>query len=345
MITQPRGPGLLVSLWLLSAGATGAWAEDPAGRAPRFFDCAAIVFFLPCPESPTARPAPAPAAPPPAPEGAAAAPLTAAPPAPVESRWAEPTEDGRVYVPPRRVREFLDTPTPETARAYLAWNLERIQTLQRAMAVLETQARRQGLIPEDRPAGPGPGGRPAPAPSRPREPAPLLIRQPLAPAAPPSPAPALVRAAAPAAPQATCAPPPASAPGPGVPDAPGALRTVPVALGTNGSPAPQARLAALYVFATWCPYSARMTPVVAAWARRHPEVAVLGVAMDSPPDEIAALPPLGFPVQPGSQALKQRLGIQAYPTLIVFRGGTPVYTRQGLSTAAELEAITDALAR
>jgi hypothetical protein len=58
----------------------------------------------------------------------------------VESVWAEPirTPDGRVsvYVPPKRVLEFLETPSEENARAYLAWQRERMEKIVRATEVL-----------------------------------------------------------------------------------------------------------------------------------------------------------------------------------------------------------------
>lgn len=337
-------------LWpvLLLLGALPAHAQIPGREAaPGFFDCPALVFFEPCPE------APATAAPPIA-VGAASPP--AAPPAerapaspPETSLWVEPTEDGRVYVPPRQVREFLEHPSPETAQAYLEWNTQRIRALQRATAVLEAQASRQGLIPEGRAPGGGPGlgparpqrpaGPPAPAPRAPT----LLIHAPAP--APPTPM-VVAQTPAPAVPtEATCAlPPPPDGRG-SAPEPPQALHAIPVAFQPNGSarPAPAGRVTAVYVFATWCGFSARTTPAVAAWARRHPALPVLAVAMDSPVEAIQALPPLPFPVQPGSQALKARLGIRAYPTLIIFRDGQPVYTHQGLATAAQLEDLAHAL--
>jgi len=59
----------------------------------------------------------------------------------VESVWVEPirTPDGRYapYVPPPQVLQFLEDPTPETARTYLRWQSERISKLRRAMELLE----------------------------------------------------------------------------------------------------------------------------------------------------------------------------------------------------------------
>lgn len=54
--------------------------------------------------------------------------------------WAEPIvgPDGRaqVYVPPPEVREFLDSPTRENGKKYLAWQRERLERLRKAAQVL-----------------------------------------------------------------------------------------------------------------------------------------------------------------------------------------------------------------
>src|SRR5437867_7832075 len=105
-----------------------------AGAAPRgYFVCPVLVFFASCPpidDAPgeaTTDPGPPPLA-------------SAAPPdgghLPIESLWAEPRsaiETGsQVYVPPRPVREFLEVPTAERARAYLAWNQARLRAIAQA---------------------------------------------------------------------------------------------------------------------------------------------------------------------------------------------------------------------
>src|SRR5207249_2662870 len=80
----------------------------------------------------------------------------------VESIWAEPGRglDGRgaVYVPPKPVQAFLDAPTAERARAYLAWNQQRLDAIARAAEVLSAVA-------ADPPARntPAPGLAPPPA--------------------------------------------------------------------------------------------------------------------------------------------------------------------------------------
>jgi hypothetical protein len=57
-----------------------------------------------------------------------------------ESLWAEPMRlpDGRmtVYVPPKPVLDFLDHPTRESARQYLAWQTERMKKLKVAVELL-----------------------------------------------------------------------------------------------------------------------------------------------------------------------------------------------------------------
>lgn len=57
-----------------------------------------------------------------------------------ENVWAQPirTPDGSwmIYVPPRQVLDFLESPTEETARAYLAWKAEQTAKLRDAMVLL-----------------------------------------------------------------------------------------------------------------------------------------------------------------------------------------------------------------
>jgi hypothetical protein len=57
-----------------------------------------------------------------------------------ESVWAQPvrTPDGTwmIYVPPRQVLDFLESPSEETARAYLSWKEGQTQKLRKAMEIL-----------------------------------------------------------------------------------------------------------------------------------------------------------------------------------------------------------------
>ena len=67
----------------------------------------------------------------------------------VESQWAEPIVEpsGKVtiYVPPREVRDFLDKPDSENAKAYLNWNMNRIKKFIIAQQLLEKEAKGMGL--------------------------------------------------------------------------------------------------------------------------------------------------------------------------------------------------------
>lgn len=74
----------------------------------------------------------------------------------LESIWAEPirTPDGRftTYVPPKKVLAFLENPTRETARDYVAWQEERMKKLKAAVDVLrELQEEKRGSKPEAEP--------------------------------------------------------------------------------------------------------------------------------------------------------------------------------------------------
>jgi len=66
-----------------------------------------------------------------------------------ETIWAEPMRmpDGRmtIYVPPKAVLAFLDKPTRETAKAYLAWQSERAAKLKAAIELLR-DVRAEGEI-------------------------------------------------------------------------------------------------------------------------------------------------------------------------------------------------------
>jgi hypothetical protein len=57
-----------------------------------------------------------------------------------ETVWAQPirTPDGNwmLYVPPKPILDFLENPTEEAAKAYLAWKKEQAEKLGRAMLLL-----------------------------------------------------------------------------------------------------------------------------------------------------------------------------------------------------------------
>ena len=220
---------------------------------------------------------------------------------PIESIWAEPgrSSDGRsaVYLPPRLVREFLEAPTAERARAYLAWNQQRLNAVARAAEVLSAVASAQ---PPRNPTALGT----TPAPT-------------------------------------TCVAPAES----GSLQEPRSPEPGPRA----AMPAPTDRrlvgrgLAVVYAFASWCPHSARQTSIVAAWVRARPDVPVVGLLLDSPPGAERQFDSLPFPVQAGSPALRDQLGVRGYPTILFLRDGVPVQAVSGVTSVDRLEALAHGL--
>jgi thiol-disulfide isomerase/thioredoxin len=298
--------------------ATSVTLSGPAWAGTRgYFPCAVLRFFGPCPPPSTdtrrgltvaGRTLPTFASP--------AAPGSAA----LESLWAEPDPrpDGRgqLYVPPRPVRDFLEAPTPERAKAYLEWNRQRLQAIARAVEVLrlvdgshETQAKPQSLETGAALGSDLTSARNTPASS------------------------------------------PDARDGSGVAvDARGGplhrreegqLRSP---TETRDRERQSPRVQVVYAFASWCPYSARQTPIVASWARSRPDLSITGVLFDSPPDAAAQLDALPFPVHAGSPALRDRLGVHAYPTVILFKDGAPIRTLSGLTPVEHLEDASRALA-
>lgn len=71
-------------------------------------------------------------------------------PEPVIDEWAEPiiSPSGKVsvYLPPKEVRDFLENPTPENAKAYLEWNSRRIKKFTLAHQLLAKEAAKLGII-------------------------------------------------------------------------------------------------------------------------------------------------------------------------------------------------------
>ena len=63
----------------------------------------------------------------------------------IQDEWAEPiiSSSGKVsvYVPPKEVRDFLEKPDPQNAKAYLEWNLKRIQRFILAQELLTKEAK------------------------------------------------------------------------------------------------------------------------------------------------------------------------------------------------------------
>ncbi len=302
---------------------SGSWAQPLDGAALRFFSCEGLVFFDACPSAVVTlmtggtpldgRSTPVPSV---APQSVALAeepPPSAAsgPAAPGDSLWAEPLGSGQVYLPPRVVREFLEDPTPERARAYLRWNERRLAAVRRALVTLRAEAAEAELA-RSRPATVGRGG------------------------------PAMISTAA-VQPGASCATG-GVAPSDALPDA-AVLELLLARTAAGGAGAGPARLALVYVFATWCSYSARQTPILAAWVRERPDIPVVGVAMDSPSEAVSALPPLPFPVIRAGPSLKAALNVRAYPTVVLLRAGQPVSAAQGLISAGQLDTLVDARIR
>ena len=146
---------------LVEGSSRGVLAAELGG----FFACPEIVFFEPCSKTPPpARAQPyikdAPDKAEPAQKAVPQPP--SAKPQVEESMWAEPVRgpDGqlRVYLPPKPVQDFLEKPTPENARAYLAWNQARIRQMDEAVNVMRDVAARQfGIATKEPiaiPAGP-----------------------------------------------------------------------------------------------------------------------------------------------------------------------------------------------
>jgi len=99
-------------------------------------------------------------------------------------------------------------------------------------------------------------------------------------------------------------------------------------------------------WATWCPPCVQQIPVLNAFQEAHPEVAVLGIAVDVQGRKVVA--PFAeehgvrYRVLLGDEGLAQRFGVRGFPTLFVLdREGTVRVTHAGVIAA---EALEDALA-
>jgi len=295
-------PAFLAAVVLWTAPATGQ---------PIFFPnaCPEVVFFAPCPAppGPGLRPSgPATSVP-------ASPPEHERPPVPEERLFAEPQigPDGtlRVYLPPKPVRDFLEHPTRDNALAYRQWNRERLEKLVAAQAVLdEISGGPPGIsTPSGAPRrfeavhGSAPG-RPAPTATAGSGADETSLAWPLPARQPPTP---------------VALPPVERARDP---------------VGTTD---------VLYLLATWCPYCARQTPILAEFARVHPHVRVRGIAFDSQPETIAPYgAELPFPIRPGTDEEKAAWGVRAYPTLVILQDGRPARRITGLTS---LEALAEAI--
>jgi len=70
----------------------------------------------------------------------------------IVDEWAEPviSPSGKVsiYLPPKEVRDFLDKPDAENAKAYLQWNLKRVKKFVVAQGLLAKEAKELGFMKE-----------------------------------------------------------------------------------------------------------------------------------------------------------------------------------------------------
>ena len=99
-------------------------------------------------------------------------------------------------------------------------------------------------------------------------------------------------------------------------------------------------------WATWCVPCIEEIPEIAAFARAHPQVAVIGVAIDSDDpakvERMAAKLGLTYPLVLSNDAVEKQLGTPAaLPTTKVYDPqGHLVYDRPGRVDRKSLEAIT-----
>ena len=256
----------LSAIALVSAGARAAGA-GPEG----YFPCPVIVFFEPCPAW-----------------GHASAPgrdehkgqlsrqpsASGATPAGtlIQSLWAEPSaspdDRGQVYVPPRAVREFLESPTPERAEAYLAWNRERLRAIGRAAEVLASVG-----VAEEGQAVPGLGGSVRPS----------------------------------ARPGATCAAPTSVADA-GPEPSPLESRRLGAGTQVAAPSGAPSRVKVVYAFSSWCPYSGPADAHHGGVGASRPDLAMTGILFDSPPAALplARLPAVPGPPGPPRAARAAR---------------------------------------
>jgi thiol-disulfide isomerase/thioredoxin len=98
--------------------------------------------------------------------------------------------------------------------------------------------------------------------------------------------------------------------------------------------------AVLYFWATWCTACKLTSPSVEWFARRHPEVAVLGLAMDDDEDAKQRLIDArkDFAVVTPAAISMARWPVRALPTTVVVDAdGRVVWSRQGVILPGELE--------
>lgn len=95
----------------------------------------------------------------------------------------------------------------------------------------------------------------------------------------------------------------------------------------------------LYFWASWCTACKLTSPTIAAYAASHPDVPVLGIAMEDESDVRRYLgddrPP--YVVVPETLAIQQTYPIRALPTTVVLdKAGLVAWSRQGMLLPGEL---------
>ncbi len=100
----------------------------------------------------------------------------------------------------------------------------------------------------------------------------------------------------------------------------------------------------LYFWATWCGACKMTSPTVDQYARSHPEVTVLGVAMDEDAAVRAYLKatPRSFQVVPANERVQQDWPVRALPTTVVLdKEGRIAWQRVGILLPGELNVHVD----
>ena len=95
----------------------------------------------------------------------------------------------------------------------------------------------------------------------------------------------------------------------------------------------------LYFWATWCTACSLTSPTVGQYARAHPDVAVLGVALDDEDDAWRALVTAdkGFRIVRPAADLTRLWPVRALPsTVVIAADGQVVWSRQGVLLPGEL---------
>ncbi len=126
---------------------------------------------------------------------------------------------------------------------------------------------------------------------------------------------------------------------------PSALPTADVRLSAvEGAPVSLASLqgkpVVLYFWATWCTACKATSPTVSSFAERHPDVQVLGVAVDDPAAvrDYLSTTPRSFRAFVDDGSVAKRFDVRAFPTTYALdRQGKVTWSRQGVLLPGELD--------